>query len=107
MKSNVKTLKYKIFLAIIVFYSISTLIFIFLTVVTKIYNNEFLIPLPIKIVLLWSEFIFFLISFLYFILLIWFRDLYRRSLLLLFILNDIIFFLYYFDFFSLLSFFLG
>ena len=109
MKNNVQVkLKYTIIPVIVAFYSIVSIIFIIATVLTKVYNNEFLIPLYIKIILLWSEFIFLLISIIYYITLIWFKELYSTRILLIFILNNVVMsLLFFFDIFSLFSFFVG
>jgi hypothetical protein len=105
MNSN---LKHTIIPIIIAFYSAVSIIFIVATVFTKVYNNEFLIPLCVKIILLWSEFIFLLVSIIYYITLIWFKELYNTRILLVFILNNIVMcLLFFFDIFSLFSFFLG
>ena len=111
MTKRIKVIKC-ILIPVIISYSVGTIIFMTMLIITRIYNNEYLIPInikaPLSAILLWLELICFLISIIYYITHIWIKNLYNKKIILVFIINNIIFLVFfYFDIFSLFLFFMG
>jgi hypothetical protein len=113
MKNNIQIKKLipkiiVIFYSIVaIFYSLVSISFIIATVLTKIYNNEYLFPLDIKVYLFLFDFYSFLISFIYYPIIVFVKRIYTTRTFIIIILNHIISLLLLFNAFSLFSFFYG
>ena len=77
-------------------------------VVTKMYNNEILVPMVFKVILLYCVCVCFLLSIVYYVIVFIKNEYYKTKLLLILCANNLLLLLVCFwDPFSLLSFFLG
>lgn len=89
-------------------YSLVSSVFLMVLVVTKISNNEFLVPIVFKVILLYCLFGCFLLSVVYYVIAFTKNEYYKTKLLLILCVNDMLLLLVWlWDPFSLLSFFLG
>ena len=89
-------------------YSLVSSVFLMVLVVTKISNNEFLVPIVFKVILLYCLFGCFLLSVVYYVIAFTKNEYYKTKLLLILCVNDLLLLLVWlWDPFSLLSFFLG
>lgn len=89
-------------------YSLVSSVFLMVLVVTKISNNEFLVPIVFKVILLYCLFGCFLLSVVYYVIAFTKNEYYKTKLLLILCVNDMLLLLVWlWNPFSLLSFFLG
>lgn len=90
-------------------YTLVSSLFFLVLIVTKVSNNEFLVPKAFKITILYLLTIFFFFSVVYFVTILFAKnEFYRFKLFFLLCLNDLLLLLVWlWDPFSLLSFFLG
>ena len=107
-KSNIKKGTKRFFLRFAIVYSIVSIIFFIALLVTKISNNEMLIPEVTKIMLIHLLFVCLFLSLIYGVVILINKDLYIPKLLFILCVNDLLLLLVWlWDPFSLLSFFLG
>lgn len=107
-KDNLKKVTRCFFSILTLVYSLVLSIFLMVLVVTKMYNNEFLVPIVFKVILLYCVFVCFLLSIVYYVIVFIKNEYYKTKLLLILCANNLLLLLVCFwDPFSLLSFFLG
>lgn len=107
-KANLKKLTRCFFSILTLAYSLVSSVFLMVLVVTKISNNEFLVPIVFKVILLYCLFGCFLLSVVYYVIAFTKNEYYKTKLLLILCVNDMLLLLVWlWDPFSLLSFFLG
>lgn len=99
----------RFFSRLTIVYTLVSSIFFLVLVVTKISNNESLVPKAFKIILLYLLIVFFFYSVVYFVTILFSKnEFYRLKLLISLCVNDLLLLLVWlWDPFSLLSFFLG
>ncbi len=107
-KANLKKMTRCFFSIFTLAYSLVSSVFLMVLVVTKISNNEFLVPIVFKVILPYCLFGCFLLSIVYFVIAFTKNEYYKTKLLLILCVNDLLLLLVWlWDPFSLLSFFLG
>ncbi len=107
-KDNLKKVTRCFFSTLTLVYSLVSSMFLMVLVVTKISNNEFLVPIVFKVILLYCLVVCFLLSVVYCVIAFTKNEYFKTKLFFFLCVNDLFLLLIVlWDPFSLLSFFLG